>query len=261
MRPVSASRAAAGALALLLCAGVAQADFTPPPIQGHITDTAGVLDAQRRGALEQRLEQLRTQSGYEVAVFFTQSLEGETVQDAAYTTFNTWKLGQKGADNGVLLLVAPNERAVWMETGKGVGGELTDVQAHDIIKQYIAPRLKAGEYDAAAEDGSNAIAQTLTGQPLPGAAALPRQTPMRREPQGSGGVGGFGCLMVAFFIFFIFSMRGGGRGRGRRRGIILGGWGWGGGGGWGRGGGRGGGGGGFSGGGGSSGGGGAGGNY
>ena len=158
MRPVAASRAAAGALALLLCAGVAQA-FTPPPIQGHITDTAGVLDAQRRAALEQRLEQLRTQSGYEVAVFFTSSLEGETVQDAAYTTFNTWKLGQKGADNGVLLLVAPNERAVWMETGKGVGGELTDVQAYDIIKQYIAP-LKAGEYDAAAEDGSNAIAQT-----------------------------------------------------------------------------------------------------
>jgi len=234
-------------LALLLGLGLftlarTGAAFDVPPIQGHITDTAGALTPEERAELEQRLTRYMDASGVEIAVFVAGSLQGETIEDVAYATFNAWKIGRAKLDNGVLLVIAPRERRIRIETGKGVGGQLTDLQASDIIDHRIAPQLRAGRTHDAIADGVDAIAAAL---------GSPGAPPPRASPLPKGYVIGF----VVFLVIVLALLR-----------RFVGGpffW-WGGGGGGGFGGGRGGGGfggggsgGGYSGGGGSSGGGGA----
>jgi len=151
--------------ALLLLVAPASAAFTPPPIQGHVTDTAGKLRGAERAAIESKLQRYRTQSSNEIAVLIAPSLEGDTIEAAAYTTFNTWKLGLKGQDNGVLLMIAVAERKVRIETGKGVVDELPDARAGEIIRTKIAPRLKEDRYRDALEDGTDGIIQALGPDP------------------------------------------------------------------------------------------------
>jgi uncharacterized protein len=148
-------------VAQLLIAASARATFVVPAIQGHVTDGAGVLSAQERADIEQRLTRYMGASGAEIAVFVPASLAGETVEDVAYKTFNAWGIGREKLDNGVLLVIAPAEHRVRIETGKGIGGQLTDLQASDIIEHKIAPRLREGRYHDAIVDGVDAIALAL----------------------------------------------------------------------------------------------------
>lgn len=232
--------------------------YVPPPLSGsHIVDPAGLLTLGEKTALDARLEDLRHQTGYEIAVLIPRSLEGETVEDVAYETFNTWKLGGKQSDSGVLLVIAPAEHRTRIETGKGVGGDLTDVQSNDIL-EGIKPQLRGNQYYEAVLQATDQIAATLTHGQFHPTTQVPsaRPAPSRHE-DGSTMDAVQGWLCILFVLFFIilrlFTPR-----RRRRGGWWW--WGGGGGGGWGGGGGGdwgGGGGGGFSGGGGSSGGGGA----
>lgn len=158
------ARAVVAAVALVCSALVARpalAAFTPPPLTGHVVDTAGRLNPAEIRKLDAKLDRIRRQTGFEIVAFVVGSLEGETIEDVAYTTFNTWKLGQKGADNGVLLVIAPTERRVRIETGKGVGGALTDLQSNDIIRQKIAPLLRQDRFAEAIDRGTDAIARAL----------------------------------------------------------------------------------------------------
>lgn len=135
--------------------------FEPPPIEGHVTDRAQKLDAPERAALEQKLSAVDAKTGNEIAVLLLPSLGGETIEDVAYTTFNTWKLGKKGRDNGVLLVIATADRKIRIETGKGVGGALTDLESGRIIREKIAPSLKQDRYAEGIEAGCDAIAAAL----------------------------------------------------------------------------------------------------
>lgn len=135
-----------------------------PAAHGHVVDTAGKLTAADIQYLDAKLDGYRRQSGFAIVAFVVGSLEGQVIDDVAYTAFNTWKIGDAGKDNGVLLVIAPNERKVRIETGKGVGGALTDLQSNDIIRQVISPRLKAEQYREAVDQGSGAIAKALSGE-------------------------------------------------------------------------------------------------
>jgi uncharacterized protein len=130
------------ALAFASSERVAEAAYTPPPIQGHVNDLAGKLSAGEKADLEQRLEAVNQSNGAEIAVLILPALpDGETIEDVAYGAFNGWKHGKKGTDNGVLLVIAVAEHRVRIETGKGVEGQLTDLQTQDIIQHQIsAPR-------------------------------------------------------------------------------------------------------------------------
>jgi len=156
-----------GLLVALLVARPARA-YVPPPIQGHITDLAGKLSASERDDLEQRLEAVNRASGAEIAVLIVTSLQGETIEDVAYGTFNAWKIGKKDKDNGVLLVIAVAERRVRIETGKGVEGQLTDLQTQDIIQHEIGPALKQDHFYDAIRAGTDAIVAAISGQPQPG---------------------------------------------------------------------------------------------
>lgn len=166
---------AALALLLALIAEPARAAFqTPVPLDGHVVDTAHVLSAAEILALDQKLEALRVRSGFEVVAFVVGSLEGEDIADVAHQAFNTWKLGQEGQDNGVLLVIAPSERRVRIETGKGVGGALTDLQSNDIIRNRISPLLVQDRVRDAIDDGTTAIAEALQAGGAPGKEPRPQ---------------------------------------------------------------------------------------
>lgn len=163
--------------------------FTPPALQGPVTDNARVLSAADKARIGAKLLTFKSQSGHEVAVLTVSTLGGETVEDFSYKTARAWGLGAKGADDGVLLLIATGERKVRIETGKGVGGELTDVESARIIREYIGPELKGGRYAQGIEAGVDAILAKLSGAPPP--------------PRPSGGGGGGGLFVLAFLVFFI----------------------------------------------------------
>ncbi|AUX19985.1 hypothetical protein SOCEGT47_004420 [Sorangium cellulosum] len=183
LRAVARAVAAAIALVCALVARPALAAFTPPPLTGHVVDTAGRLGPTDIRKLDAKLDRIRRQTGFEIVAFVVGSLEGETIEDVAYTTFNTWQLGQRGADNGVLLVIAPAERRVRIETGKGVGGALTDLQSNDIIREKITPLLRQDRFAEAVDRGTEAIARALvTGTPEEERRPAPKAQPAPLSP-------------------------------------------------------------------------------
>lgn len=141
--------------------------YAPPPIRGAVTDTAGRLSAADDAALEARITQYRTRTGNEIAVFIVGSLAGAPIEDVAYGAFNTWGIGKKGADNGVLLVIAPNERRTRIETGKGIGDKLTDLESSRILRERTGPLLKQERFRDAVDATLEAIEAALDGRAPP----------------------------------------------------------------------------------------------
>jgi uncharacterized protein len=169
----------------------------PPRFQGAVTDVAGKLSPTDRAALTRRIEAIRSTTGNEIAVLILPTLGGESIEDVAYTTFNAWKLGQRGADNGVLLVVATGERSIRIETGKGTEGALTDLQAGEIINGQIGPFLKRDRLREGLEAGVVAIDQALrTGEV---SSAPPQDRGQTKQPNLPALLIGGG--LVLFYIF------------------------------------------------------------
>jgi uncharacterized protein len=214
--------AATLALFALLIASPALAAFTPPPLNGHVVDTAGKLTDADILYLDQKLERLRRKGGFEIVAFVVGSLEGETIDDVAYKAFNAWELGQKGRDNGVLLVIAPSERKVRIETGKGVGGALTDLQSNDIIRQRINPLLQQDRFRDAVDQGATAIARTLSQGTPQDEKQPPASAPEKPSAVNTLVLIGVGILVLILAIvsptfrhfLFFFLLFGGGRGGG-----------------------------------------------
>jgi len=237
------------AFALLTVAAVA---LTFPPLTGRIVDQANIISHEARQALEPKLADLEAKSGIQLVVATVKSLEGQEIEPYANELFRFWKLGEKKTNNGVLLLVAPNERRVRIEVGYGLEGTLTDALSAVIITNAIAPRFKAGDFSGGISRGVDDIITVLTTdesewQKRP---SLRLDRPQAAHPSNWIGLVAFGAFLVLLMVSpgfraIVFAMLLSGRGGGGSYGGGASGWG----------GGRGGGG--FSGGGGSSGGGGA----
>jgi uncharacterized protein len=225
-----------------------------------VVDAAMALTPADRAALEQKLKAHEDKTTDQVVVATVPSLDGLTVEDYANRLFRHWQLGHKAKNNGVLLLVAPNERKVRIEVGYGLEGALTDALTKVIIATAMAPRFKQGDFAGGINAGVDAIISILTGD----AAEWHRRAEVRADDQTAlDPIVVFIILVVLLFIIMRIMRGPGGPGRYHRTrngGWIVipapsgGGWsgGFSGGSGWSDGGG-----GGFSGGGGSSGGGGA----
>jgi len=248
---------------------------TFPQLTGPVVDNAHLLSAAQVQDLTSKSQALEAQSGRQFVVATVPSLEGRPIEDYGYRLGRAWGIGQKGKDDGVILLVAPNERKVRIETGYGARVFLTDAVSSVIIREAIVPHFKQSppDYGGGIEAGA---AQIITQMSLPPEeaqknVAAAEQAQQRRQHSSGGALPGFFWFMIVAFVLLSMARRANGRRyRGRHRGIspwvVL--WGlnelsrgsrggWGGGSSWGGGGGGWGGGGGFSGGGGSFGGGGA----
>jgi uncharacterized protein len=165
-RPSSRSAGGGARLAVallgLLFGGLAVAATNFPALTGRIVDQANVLSADTRNALEPKLADLETKSGIQLVVATVASLEGQEIEPYANELFRTWKLGEKAKNNGVLLLVAPNERRVRIEVGYGLEGTLTDALSKVVIANAIAPRFKTGDFSGGVSRGVDDIITILT---------------------------------------------------------------------------------------------------
>ncbi|HEY1905816.1 MAG TPA: TPM domain-containing protein [Myxococcaceae bacterium] len=170
-------------LLLLLVAGPVRA-FNVPKQTDYVTDTAGALSPAELSDLNNRIGDYERQSTNQIFVLVTPSLQGEPIEDVGYQLIQTWHPGQKGKDNGVVLIIATGDRRIRIETGKGVGGELTDLQSNDIIRRRIAPLMRENRVHDAILAGVDGIAEALSGssttprQPGQGPLNVPQQPPV-----------------------------------------------------------------------------------
>ena len=134
-----------------------------PPLTGRVVDLAHVLPADVAVSLTSDLEAHETKTSNQVAVLILPSLEGEPLESFSHRVGTTWKLGQKGTDNGVLLLIALRERKVRIEVGYGLEGALTDLRSAHIIRQEIVPRFRSGDLPGGIAAGVQAILGTIEG--------------------------------------------------------------------------------------------------
>jgi len=259
-------------LAFLFVLASPAAAQTFPPLTGRVVDNANLLNPAQEATLTAKLASVEQRTGRQFVVVTLPSLQGRTIEDYGYRLGREWKIGDEQKDDGTLLIVAPNERKVRIETGYGARVFLTDAVSSVIIRNSMLPRFKAGDYPGGINAGADQIIKMLE---LPAAEAARRAKEIGAAEAQRGsqrGIDPFPVFLMVIIFFVVISSiarrAGGRRYKGRRRGgidpmVIL--WGLdaisragrGGGGGWGGGGGFGGGGGGFSGGGGSFGGGGA----
>jgi uncharacterized protein len=150
------------AAAFLLSACAFAADV--PYLTGRVVDNAEILSPAVRDKLSADLKAHEDRTTNQVAVLTVKSLEGDSVEDFATRVFESWKLGRKGKDNGVLVIVAPADRRMRIEVGYGLEGTLTDAAAARIIRDRITPRFKANDFDAGVSEGVAAILATLEGR-------------------------------------------------------------------------------------------------
>jgi uncharacterized protein len=156
-------RTIAAALLVLCLGAVSAAALDFPPLTGRVVDQAGILNADIRGDLADKSKDLEEKSGIQLVVATVTSLQGSDIETYANELFRTWKLGQAQKNNGVLLLVAPNERKVRIEVGYGLEGALTDAVASVIISSAIVPRFKNGDFPGGIERGVGGILDVLGG--------------------------------------------------------------------------------------------------
>ncbi|WP_293357395.1 TPM domain-containing protein [Phenylobacterium sp.] len=238
-----------------------------PPLTGRVVDDAQILSPATEARLTQELATLEQQTGHQLVVATLPDLQGYEIEDYGYQLLRTWGIGRKGEDDGVILIVAPNQKKVRIEVGYGLEPVLTDALSSLIIQRAILPAFKAGQMEKGVVAGTEAIARQIGLPPdqqkaaIAEAEAAPKVT-INADQAGDSG-GGVPIIIIVVIVFWVLSgvLRAfGGRRRSGGSGLwwllpfLLSGPGGGrrGGGGW-----SGGGGGGFSGGGGSGGGGGA----
>jgi uncharacterized protein len=137
-----------------------------PTLTGRVVDDAGVLDSRTVGELTLMLADHERDTGQQVVVVTLRSLQGYTIEDYGYQLGRHWGIGQKGVNNGALLIVAPKEHKVRIEVGYGLEGTLTDAISSTIIQNYILPSFKRGDYSAGIVAGTTSILSVLGGNSL-----------------------------------------------------------------------------------------------
>lgn len=146
---------------VILIATSAAGKTTYPKPQGHVNDFAGVMTSDTRLSLENMLTTLASQTGAEVAVVTLPSLNEEPIENVAVDLFKEWGIGQKGKDNGLLFLVAPNDRRMRIEVGYGLEPILPDARTGRILDTYVVPEFKKGDLNAGIRQGTQAMVQVL----------------------------------------------------------------------------------------------------
>jgi uncharacterized protein len=188
-------------LLLALCACVlplalfaAEGDLQPiPALTARVTDLTSTLDAGQKQTLEGELAALEQRKGAQIAVLIVPTTEPEDIAQYSIRVFDQWKLGRKNIDDGVLLIVAKNDHRVRIEVARGLEAAIPDAAAARIIREYITPRFRTGDFFGGIHDATGALTKLVDGEELP-----PPLTDERDHRRGSKDV--FNSIVWAFFI-------------------------------------------------------------
>ena len=150
-------------LALFTFSSVAFA-LEVPPLSGHVNDYAGMLSPQAVQELETNLTAFEMSDSTQIVVLTIPTLEGESLEEFSIKVAEAWRIGQEKIDNGVILLIAKQERKARIEVGRGLEGKLTDLVSGRIIRGEISPRFKAGDIDGGFRVGVAAIMAVVKGE-------------------------------------------------------------------------------------------------
>lgn len=145
----------------------AAAALDVPYLSGRVNDLAGMLDQATATRIGTALKTLEDKTGDQVVVLTIPSLEGEALEDFSLRVAQTWKLGQKDRDNGVLFLIARDDRKMRIEVGYGLEPTLTDAISGRILRNIVRPAFRSGDFNGGIEEGVDAIVKTLEGEEVP----------------------------------------------------------------------------------------------
>lgn len=162
---------------LLLVPGVASAYTNPGTPTGFVSDFAGMIPANEKAVIERTLQEFEKTTSNEIAVVTIPSLEGDTIENVAVSLFADWKIGKDKKDNGVLLLIARDDREMRIEVGYGLEGALTDAQSYWIIRDVLTPRFKEGNYALGISEAIDKIMAATKGEYVPSASRTSLNTP------------------------------------------------------------------------------------
>ena len=158
-------------LALLLCClpfmAAAQQQAAIPAFDSPVVDTTGTLDAASKQQLEQQALALQQRKGAQLQVLMIPSTQPETIEQYAVRAFESFKLGRKGVDDGLLLVVAKDDRKVRIEVGYGLEGAIPDITAGRVIQEYMVPKFRQGDYAGGITDATAQLVKLVDGEALP----------------------------------------------------------------------------------------------
>jgi uncharacterized protein len=179
-------------LALALLATAAPADVAVPPLTARVTDQTATLTPDQRATLERRLAEFEQRKGAQIAVLLVPTTAPETIEQYAIRVAEQWQLGRKGVDDGALLLVAKDDRALRIEVGYGLEGVIPDAIAKRVIDEVMVPFFKRGDFYGGIEAGMAQLMRLVDGEPLPPPAA--------RDPGWNSIFDMLPLLFVAVFV-------------------------------------------------------------
>jgi len=188
------------ALLLTLLHSTLASALDVPQLQSRVNDYARLIPPDRAQALESRLAAFEQETGHQIAVLTIPSLEGDPLEDFSIRVAESWKIGQKGFDNGAILLIAQKERKLRIEVGYGLEGVLPDAIANRIIGEVIVPRFRGNDYAGGIEAGVNAILQVTKGE------SLPQRAQASRRPATPRGSSTMNILMITAMLALFIGM-------------------------------------------------------
>lgn len=184
---------------LVAWSGLSAAQVAVPPLTGHVIDQTGTLTAEQNAALEQTLTAFEARKGSQLAVLMVASSAPEEIEQYSLRVAEQWKLGRKKVDDGAILVVAKNDRAMRIEVGYGLEGALNDLTSKRIISETILPRFKSQDFYGGITTGVEQVIRVVDGEPLPAAGD---KTP--------GGSASFGPVQQYVPLLFILALGVGG---------------------------------------------------
>jgi len=171
----------------------AQGVLPVPPLSGHVIDGTGTLTADQRQSLETRLTAFEASSGSQVVVLVVPTTLPEDIASYANRVGNAWKIGRKEIGDGLLLIVAKDDRTLRIEVAKSLEGAIPDLAAKRVIDDAITPRFKQGDYAGGLDAGAEQIMALIRGEALPAPA---------QNVKGGGAIADFQWQDLAIFLFF-----------------------------------------------------------
>lgn len=197
-------------VALLVCLPSFAWAREVPPLRAHVNDDADMLSPAAEQALETKLTEYEKRTQQQFALLTVESLEGDALEDFSIRVVEAWKLGKKGKDDGLLLLVVERDRKLRIEVGYGLEGDVTDAFSARVVRNVLTPALRSGRAEQGIQEAFDALMAQASGQ----SAAVPERAPAEQRRRSPFGLAVLLLLAVPFLLPLLLGRFGGRRGRG-----------------------------------------------